>query len=313
MIGLIADAVMPIAWVLGLGFLLKRYAPLDGSLWRGLEWLSYWLLMPSLLISVIVSAPQIHVPWPALLASLYGTLGGLTVVLFVGWGLQWFGPSYPRFTSVYQGVIRFNTFIALAVVAGLDATLLPQMGISAAVIIVAINVACVSVMTAGTSDRALRTISRELIRNPLILACCLGGFLRMAGMPASFPISGLALVGQAALPMGVLCLGAGIRWHAIRNGLSLNAAVLTLIFVVKPLLFLALGVSFHLDAEWLLVGLLLMSVSTAPSSYILARQLGGDADLMAGMVAIQTLVSMISLPVTLWFVDKAGFIALAAM
>ncbi len=74
MIGLIADAVMPIAWVLGLGFLLKRYAPLDGSLWRGLEWLSYWLLMPSLLISVIVSAPQIHVPWPALLASLYGTL-----------------------------------------------------------------------------------------------------------------------------------------------------------------------------------------------------------------------------------------------
>jgi Predicted permeases len=101
-----------------------------------------------------------------------------------------------------------------------------------------------------------------------------------------------------------------IRWHAIRNGLSLNAAVLTLIFVVKPLLFLALGVSFHLDAEWLLVGLLLMSVSTAPSSYILAKQLGGDADLMAGMVAIQTLVSMISLPATLWIVDWMGLITL---
>ena len=311
MIGLIADAVLPIAWVLASGFLLKRYAPLDVSLWRGLEWLSYWVLMPSLLVSVIVSAPQIQVPWTALLFSLYGTLAGLSVVLIIGWKLQWFGSSYARFTSVYQGVIRFNTFIALAVIAGLDAALLPHLGIAAAAIIVVINVACVSVMTAGTSDRAMQTIARELVRNPLILACVLGGVLRIIGMPASFPISGLSLVGQAALPMGVLCLGAGIRWEAIRMGWGLNAAAFALIFVAKPLLFLILAVLFELDAQWLLIGLLLMAVSTAPSSYILAKQLGGDAELMAGLVATQTLFSMMSLPATLWLVDWIGLIALA--
>jgi predicted permease len=311
MIGLIVDAVFPIAWVLGSGFLLKRYAPLDRALWRGLEWLAYWVLMPSLLISVIVSAPQITVPWTALLISLYGTLIGLSLLLIAGWRLQWFGASYARFTSVYQGVIRFNTFIALAVIAGLDKALLPHVGIAAAAIIVVINVACVSVMTAGESDRRIQSIVRELIRNPLILACGIGGGLRVIGMPSSFPISGLTLVGQAALPIGVLCLGAGLRWEAIRTGIGLNASALVLIFLIKPALYLSLAVWLQLDPQWLLVGLLLMSVSTAPSSFILAKQLGGDADLMAGIVATQTLFSMMSLPALLWLVDQIGLIALA--
>jgi predicted permease len=69
-------------------------------------------------------------------------------------------------------------------------------------------------------------------------------------------------------------------------------------------------VLFELDAQWLLIGLLLMAVSTAPSSYILAKQLGGDAELMAGLVATQTLFSMMSLPATLWLVSWMGVIEL---
>ena len=37
-----------IAWILGLGFGLKRYAGVDDIVWRGLEKLSYWVLMPTL-------------------------------------------------------------------------------------------------------------------------------------------------------------------------------------------------------------------------------------------------------------------------
>ena len=56
MVSLIADAVLPIAWILGLGFAIKRFSNVDESFWRGLEWVSYWVLMPSLLIEVIVCA-----------------------------------------------------------------------------------------------------------------------------------------------------------------------------------------------------------------------------------------------------------------
>jgi hypothetical protein len=47
------------------------------------------------------------------------------------------------------------------------------------------------------------------------------------------------------------------------------------------------------------IALLFMASPTATSSYILARQLGGDATLMAGVITLQTAVSMVSLPVIL--------------
>ncbi len=311
MIGLISNAVLPIAVALLVGFLLKRFGGRDESVWRGLEWLSYWVLMPSLLISVIISAPVIDVPWLQVLFSLFGTLICLTLLLFIGWKTHIFGRDYARFTSLYQGVIRFNTFISLAIMAGLRPDLLPHLGIAAACIIVVINIACVTVMTVNSTDHMVLSISRELARNPLILACLLGGLGRIMGVPNGFPISGLDLIGQAALPMGVLCLGAGLQWGAIRTGLGLTSWSLVLQLAVKPILFSLLAVVVGLSSDWALIGLLLMSVSTAPSSYILARQLGGDAQLMAGIVATQTIFAIGSLPVVLFLADLFKVVSLS--
>ena len=145
----------------------------------------------------------------------------------------------------------------------------------------------------------------------MILACVVGGVGRVLEVPAGFPVSGIALVGQAALPMGVLCLGAGLQWGAIRAGLGLASfSVVTQLFV-KPLLFVAIAAAMGLTGDWFLVGLLLVCVSTAPSSFILARQLGGDAPLMAGIVAIHTVMAIGSVPLVLWFADKMNWISLA--
>lgn len=309
MIELIASAVAPIAWVLGLGIVLRQYAGLDEALWRGLQWLSYWVFMPSLLISAIVQAPDIAVPWWPLLSSIFTTLLILTALLLAGWKLGVFGASYPRFTSLYQGVIRFNTFIALALMAGLRPDLLPHLAIAAACTIVMVNIACVSVMTA-TDTQMVRAVSKELVSNPLILACVIGGILRILQMPPGFPITGLALVGQAALPMGVLVLGAGLQWQAIRSGLAVTGYSVVLQLAVKPFLFIALSLAFGLDAEWILVGLSLVAVSTAPSSFILAKQLGGDAAAMATIVVVQTLLSIFTVPVVLWIASQMQWIPL---
>ncbi|MDB3998560.1 AEC family transporter [Litorivicinus sp.] len=310
MIGLIADAVLPIAWILALGFGLKRYVGVEEVVWRGLEKISYWVLMPSLLVAVIIQAPMIAIPWASLLGSLYGVLGLLTLILLIGWLAGLFGSNYASFTSVYQGVIRFNTFISLALMAGLRPDLLPHLGISAATIIVVINIACVSVMTANRPGFAISHVFKELARNPLILACLIGGTCRVLGVPSGFPVSGMALVGQAALPMGVLCLGAGLQWRAVHAGLGLATFSVVTQLVIKPLLFFGMAALTGLTGDWLLVGLLLMCVSTAPSSFILARQLGGDAPLMAGIVAIQTVLSIASVPLVLWVAESMNWIRL---
>jgi hypothetical protein len=47
------------------------------------------------------------------------------------------------------------------------------------------------------------------------------------------------------------------------------------------------------------VVVLLAALPTATSSYILARQLGGDAPLMAGIISGQTLLAMFTIPLLL--------------
>ena len=311
MVSLIAGAVLPIASILGLGFAIKRLSNVDESFWRSLEWVSYWVLMPSLLIEVIIRAPDISVPWGPLIGSVYSTLGIITVFAILAWRTGLFGPSYASFTSVYQGIIRFNTFISLALAAVLRPELLSHVAIAAAIIIVIIYVACVSVITAKYPGFNLAQVVCELLKNPLILACVIGGMGRLLEFPDEFPISGLVLIGQAALPMGVLCLGAGLQWRVVKTGFGLTSfSVVTQLFM-KPLLFLGLALWMGLADDWVLVGLLLTYVSTAASSYILARQLGGNAQLMAGIVAVPTVLSILSVPMLLWFADSMNWIRLA--
>jgi len=65
---------------------------------------------------------------------------------------------------------------------------------------------------------------------------------------------------------------------------------------------MALGLAWLLGLDGLLVQVVVMlaTLPTATSAYILARQLGGDAPLMAGIISGQTLLAMVTMPVMLW-------------
>jgi len=83
-----------------------------------------------------------------------------------------------------------------------------------------------------------------------------------------------------------------------RGGLALPLAVVLKLAVLQLFVVAALQI---LDISGLgaTVALLIAGLPTAPSSYILARQLGGDARLLAGIIAVQTALSMITLPLIL--------------
>ena len=49
----------------------------------------------------------------------------------------------------------------------------------------------------------------------------------------------------------------------------------------------------------LAIVVIFLAVPTAPSAYILARQLGGDHQLMATIITAQTLLAVVTLSITL--------------
>jgi hypothetical protein len=70
-------------------------------------------------------------------------------------------------------------------------------------------------------------------------------------------------------------------------------------FLCKPLTAWSLASSFGLTGSAASIAVLLFAVPTAPSAFILSRQLGGDHVTMASIITVQTGLSFLSLPITL--------------
>jgi predicted permease len=143
-------------------------------------------------------------------------------------------------------------------------------------------------------------VLRQVAANPLILACLLGGLLNVTGLGLP-PVLGdmLRILSRAALPIGLLAVGAGLDLAAARHAKSIAAFSSALKLIALPAMTYALASGFGADPVTLTVGVLFTALPVASSSFILARQLGGDAALMANLCAVQTLLALITLPLTL--------------
>lgn len=143
--------------------------------------------------------------------------------------------------------------------------------------------------------------------NPLVVACLLGIALQVSGLglsPVIEPV--LKALGQASLPLGLLCVGAALEFSAAKNWLNSIGTSSLAKFGLMPLATLGASLVFGLNGPAAMTALLFQTLPTASSSYIMARQLGGDAPLMAGIVAAQTLLATVAMPLAV--LGLAGFV-----
>ena len=69
--------------------------------------------------------------------------------------------------------------------------------------------------------------------------------------------------------------------------------------VVTPAVALGLGLLLGLEASVLAMLVLFHSQPTSTSSYVLARQMGGDHELMAAILTTHTVLAIFTIPVML--------------
>lgn len=292
-------ALVPIIILIILGFVLRRTGFLPEETWPGMEKLTYFILLPSLLVRSLGKQTLAGVPWPAILTVVVVTLMVSAVVLTLHHKIR--STNNATFTSVFQGGVRFNTYITLAVAQNLYGPAGLAMGsVVAGFMIVLINLLCISVFViwGKASVRGTYPFVREVVANPLIIACMTGWFLSLSGIGLpSLAGDILEIVGRAALPFGLLAVGAALKPQAARGHMG-SIAVSTLVqFGLKPLTVAVLisysGLS---GAEAGALSIAFMT-PTSPAGYILAKQLGGDTETMASIITLQTLLAFIMMPV----------------
>ncbi|MBU2582062.1 MAG: AEC family transporter [Alphaproteobacteria bacterium] len=294
-------SIAPIFGLIVLGHLLRRGSIPSAEFWEVVDRLVYWVLLPSLLFYKMSTAQfDVRLVGSYTVVVIGAFLASVVLALV---SARIAGFSGPVASSLLQGAARHNTFISLAAaerlygIEGLEIAIL-----AAALLIPVTNVTMVplliSLASGAPAGGRMKAILRDLVRNPLLLSVGLGVAVGMI-WPAEIPVlhDMTRLLGGAALPIVLLSVGASLRLR----GLEASAAPMLLSSAIKLALF---PVAAFLLARWIglsemetVIALLFAAAPTATSSYTLARQLGGDAPLMAAILTLQTALAFITLPV----------------
>ncbi|WP_346796815.1 AEC family transporter [Halomonas sp. Bachu 37] len=296
----VTGALGPLFLLILLGAALGYWRQPGDDFWPQMERLIYFLLFPAMLVATLAEADVTQVPVGRLALVM---LGAMTIFSIVLWrSRRWLRLEAAAFTSVFQGAVRFNTYVGVAGAAALHGSLgATTAAVAVALMVPVVNVLCVaSFIAAGTlGSSSLGKSVAALLRNPLILACIAGIVLNLSGIGLpGWSGSTVELLGRAALPLGLVAVGVALRPMALLRVDRGVWAANMIKLVLMPALVLGAAWLVGLDSVSRDVALLFAALPTATSAYILARQLGGDAEMMAALITGQTLLAMLSLP--LW-------------
>jgi malonate transporter and related proteins len=293
----VTGALLEAALLIALGWALGQWDFAGEAFWRGFDRLVYFVLLPALLLRSLAGAEFSGAEAGALALSAALPIFALTLVLLAA--RRALGLDGPAFASVYQGSVRSNTYTALATVPALYGEGgFALLALLIAAVVPLVNVLSVLVLSVQSRGRPVPSEVASLVAtNPLIVACALGLLANASGTRLPAGLDGaLAALSAAALPCGLMAVGAALSPGALgghARGVALSAAAK---FLALPLLSLGAGRLLGLPPEALGALVVFQAQPTATASYVLARQLGGDADLMASIVTAQTLLAFAVLP-----------------
>ncbi|MEX5728107.1 putative permease [Rhodovulum iodosum] len=141
----------------------------------------------------------------------------------------------------------------------------------------------------------------KVVKEPLVGATLLGGvFLWQGWQTPVFLTNTLELIGQMAIPLMLITLGVAIaRLHPSHLALSFVLSLVKVVICIATAW--GVGLWFQLDPVPFAVLVLQVSTPVAVTSYLLAEKYGADAEAVAGLVVVSTLISVVSLPLALAF------------
>ena len=319
------DILIPLYILISLGYVLKKYQFPNQDFWPGIERMTYYVLFPTLIFVALLKAEIdltligkvfIVICIPAILSGLFQWLGFLSSNL-----------SGPTFSSMFQGAVRNNTMISLVIAAWL----VPENGLVIMAIIILImvpfnNLTSIFILlrygnteensptqnnvlannsapannSALANKNAHKNLWLSIIKNPLIIACLLGLSLNILDVKLAKPLVNTAdFLGRSALPFALLAVGAGLKFGSLfEKKLAITLSSFAKL-ILTPLLSWGLCILFDAGSDLTKVAIIFSAMPTAVSAFILAKQMGGDADAMAQIITIQTLLAALSIPVFL--------------
>jgi len=142
---------------------------------------------------------------------------------------------------------------------------------------------------------------RNVFLNPIILSTVAGLLINISGLTPWTPLLvSVNALGKSSLGLGLIGVGGGIVFSLKRSYVSgaLLSTVLKLLIFPVCTYFLGIGILAH--KEQILALTFVAALPVASNSYVLTRKLGGNGELMAAIILLQTIASILTLPISVY-------------
>ncbi|MFS1860358.1 AEC family transporter [Vibrio lentus] len=293
-----ASVTGPICLMLFLGVMLKRIGLINDNFIDVASKVVFQVTLPAMLFLSIIQSNHNFSASSALVA--FGVIANFVFFLFTIFSTKLVFKGSKDQGVIVQGGFRANTaIIGLAYVANIYG----NQGVALAAIYVAsltvlYNIQAVIALTPKGEDtgaKAIKVIAKSITKNPLIIAI----FLAVVFYALSIPIPKMVTdAGQyfanMTLPLALLCTGGSLDISSLKQEKLSTWFASSYKLIASPLLITL--AAWYIGFEGLDLGLIfLMSAApTAAASYVMARAMGGNSTLAANIIALTTVVSLIT-------------------
>lgn len=146
-------------------------------------------------------------------------------------------------------------------------------------------------------------VLRGTVLNPVVAAIVLGATLAATGVPLPMPLDRfLGFLGGSAGPTALFAVGGALAVQRMDRATAFAAAGITAAkLVVYPVLvWYVLARLLQVESFWVQAGVLIASLPSAGTNYVLAQRYAADAERVSAAIVLSTLVSVVTVPLAAW-------------
>jgi hypothetical protein len=263
---------------------------------------AFYVALPSLVFASTYDQRVGELVSPALVA-------GVVLVIAATAGVAWVTtrrePSRARrsvaVVQSYHSNLGFLGVPLVALTLGREATAVASVVLGIAVL-VHVPLTVVVLVSVNDADAAVRSELAALARNPVLVSLALGLAAGSVGVavPAALG-AGLGAVGELALPLALLGVGASLRVEVADVDPGATARVVATKVGLMPAVAWAVFSALAVSRAAFAAAVLMFGMPTAVSTYVYATELGGDPEVASLNVFATTVTAVVTALVVMEF------------
>ncbi|MGN1030984.1 MAG: AEC family transporter, partial [Butyricicoccaceae bacterium] len=153
--------------------------------------------------------------------------------------------------------------------------------------------------SALSGRQAIKKSVLGILKNPIILSILAGLPFSLLGITIpQIPLNAIDSVGSTATPIALLTVGAGFQGAKALKKLKPTIAASFIKLVLLPAIFLPIAAALGFRETEMIAILIMVGAPTTVTCYIMARNMGNDAELSSSVIVLATLLSSVTL--TFW-------------